>query len=76
MIIDHPTIRHDTRFGSESAKMVQCDFCPTTAPVGFDMHEAVDKARSAGFITIRGRTAISPRKWSCPKCTVRRNTAS
>lgn len=75
MIIDHPTLKYDGDFGTEPCKVVQCDFCQKLAPPGTDMHIAVGKARTAAFITVRGLTAVSPRKWSCPACNLRRANA-
>jgi hypothetical protein len=76
MIINHPTLSFEGRYGSEPCQAVQCDFCSNIAPAGNEMHDAVVAAHKMGYITIRGRTAISPRKWSCPQCTARRNASS
>ena len=73
-LIDHPTLKYRGDFGEEACQVVQCDMegCRALAPNGQDMHSAVDKARSNGFITIRGLTAVSPRLWSCPACNRKR----
>jgi hypothetical protein len=52
---------------------VKCSFCGRLAPVGNDMHQAVEKAYSAAYSTIPGTTRVDPRRWSCPGCTSKRS---
>lgn len=77
MIIDHPTLRFDGHYGTEPFKAVQCDYCGALATPARNIELAVDKARSAGFITRPGiEPPISPRKWCCPACNLRSQKAN
>jgi len=52
-----------------SLLVVECDQCGLHAKkAGRDPGEASEKARSEGFITIRGATIASPKSWLCLKC--------
>ena len=66
MIVDHPTIRYDDRWGSEPAKVVECDFCGKRAGTGRDPGEAANMAYKVGFKTMRDpKDATGPRLWTC-----------
>lgn len=73
MLVQHPTLTFKGFQGTEPCYCVKCSFCGRLAPVGNDMHQAVEKAYSAAYSTIPGTTRVDPRRWSCPGCTSKRS---
>lgn len=69
MIVQHPTQTFKSTFGGvEHCYCIVCSLCQRFAPTGNDMHQAVEKAYSAGYSTTAGATRLDPRHWRCPVC--------
>jgi hypothetical protein len=70
MITQHQSRKYRTGdYGEgEPCHFVECDFCRKAAPIGNDIGDAAERARKAGFKTVRGASIEDPRKWVCPGC--------
>jgi len=75
MIVQHPTQTFKGPYGGvEHCYCIECKSCQRLSPTGNDMHQAVEKAYSAGYSTTTGSNRFDPRLWLCPVCASKQTT--